>query len=221
MILAYNSYLQIFKRSSASLKNKSKKKTLQNKNWPTTKNSQHFLQPKPTILAFSSQGLKSALAAFISYRVASVRRHAQDQLHSPSHAPYQTDTPPARLLSQGLVMLSSSPRSESTNTQGPTHLPRAGEVGKQGWDARQRCTEVPHQEGDADHQDLSTASLRWSSLPCSSTQSLLHILHLALEQGLSEMNVDGGVGTLYQLINFTINNTSRVTWLISDYQDVS
>lgn len=55
--------------SSSSLKSKKKKnkiKSTKQKSTTTKKTSQHFIQNKPTILALSSPGLKSALAVFIS-----------------------------------------------------------------------------------------------------------------------------------------------------------
>lgn len=83
-----------------------------------------------------------------------------------------------------------------------------------------RCPEAPHQEGDADHQHPGAASLSWS-LATAPHPSFTAFLHFPPEGRLSKINVYGGVGTWCQLINVTINNTSHVTMLIGDYQDVS
>lgn len=101
----YHSYLHFFKRNSAFLKNKRKTKSYQKEKPQPRKNSQHFVQHKLTIFVFCNHGLQSALAAFISYGVAS-----EDQLPLPSHVGQETDTSPTRLWLKGLVMLLSSPR---------------------------------------------------------------------------------------------------------------
>lgn len=159
----YHSYLHFFKRNSAFLKNKRKTKSYQKEKPQPRKNSQHFVQHKLTIFVFCNHGLQSALAAFISYGVAS-----EDQLPLPSHVGQETDTSPTRLWLKGLVMLLSSPRRDSTDTQGPPQSSRADKFLKQG-EMLGRRAQKSHQEGDASTQDLRAASLSSRPLPCSST----------------------------------------------------
>lgn len=120
------------------LKHKSKTKSYQKEKPSPWKNSRHFAQHKPAIFVFFNRGLKSALAAFIIYGVAS-----EDELPLPSHVGQETDPCPTGLWPKGLGMLLSSPRRDSTNMQGAPQSPRADKFLEQEGDAGQKSTGVP------------------------------------------------------------------------------